>query len=266
MRSGRLWVVAGALLALGVTAIGWFAGASPLLAQASANESQRLSVESQNDAMMLEIAAMKEQFENLDELTERLDELQISVPGFADTGAFFDEVAAKAGAAGVAIQSVTVDGAQPYGAMGSAVPAPAPTTEGESTDATTAPSEVPVPTQGSLAPPTVPGSALAQNLYVLGIKLELDADENQLSAFLAGLQGAGRLMLVTEVQSSFGVSQRSSITAYIFIVHDPRLGPIGSLPTPEPTVSPTPEPAPTESATPAPDPSGTPTPEVTPTP
>jgi hypothetical protein len=267
MRSGRFWVLAGVVLALGVTALGWFVGASPFLAQASANESQRLGIETQNAAMMVEIAAMREQFENLDELTVRLDELQVSVPGFADTGSFFDEVAATAAASGVSIQSISVDGAQPYGAMGSTVSSaqPAPAAEGEAAETTTpAPPTASVPTPGSLTPPTVPGSALAQNLYVLGLTLELDADENQLSTFLAGLRSDGRrLMLVTEVTSSFGTSQRSTIKAFIFVVHDPRLGPVGSLPAPTP--APTPEPAePVESATPAP--TATPTPTGTPKP
>lgn len=268
MNNGRLWLVAGALLALGVIAIGWFVGASPLLAQASSNESQRLGVESQNAAMMLEIAEMKEQFANLDELTERLDELQVSVPGFANTGDFFDEVAAAAGAAGVALQAVVVDGAQPYGAMGSTVASEAEPADGETTDAASTTTE-PIATQGTLPGPTVPGAVLAQDLYVLGIELQVDADENQLAAFLAALQGDGRLTLVTQVQSSFGVTQRSTITAYIFIVHDPRFGPVGALPTPSSTPAPDEddeetEPTPGPTGTPTPGPSATP--EVTPTP
>lgn len=249
MKTGRMWLLVGTVLSLGIVAIGWFLGASPLLAQASANEAQIAEIDAQNQVQMLELAEMKEQFENLDALREELDELQVSVPGFADTADYFDEISLKAGTAGVALQTVTVEGALPYGAMGSVEAS-------QETDGTADPS-VTSGSQGQITPPIVPDAALAEQLYVLTVKFELDADQNQLAAFLAGLQGDGRLVLVTEVTSSFGTSQRSSITAYIFVVPDPRLGAIGALPTPTPT------PTPTDSATPDPSESATPTPTPT---
>ncbi len=250
MKNGRIWLLAGALLAVGVVAIGWFVGASPLLAQASANEAQIAEIDAQNTLQMLEIAEMKEQFENIDELRDELDELQVSVPGFADTGDYFDEISAKAGAAGVSLQTVTVEGALPYGAMGSVEASDDEADDATDTGGTSG-------SQGQITPALVPDADLAANLYVLTVKFEIDADQNQLAAFLAGLQGDGRLMLVTEVTSTFGTGQRSSITAFVFVVHDPRLGAIGSLPTPTPT------PTPSESATPAPSGSATPTPTPT---
>lgn len=257
MKNGRMWLLAGGLLSLGAVAIAWFLGASPLLAQASANEAQIAQIQSQNDAQMVEIAQMKQQFENIDELRDQLDELQLSVPGFPATASYFDEIAAKAGAAGVSLQTVTVEGAQPYGAMGS-------TESSEPTDGATDPAGVTTGSQGQIPAPLVPSAALAEDLYVLTVKFEIDADQNQLAAFLSALQGDGRLLLVTEVTSSFGTSQRSSITGYIFVVHDPRLGPIGALPTPTPTPDPAESAAPEEPAEPAASP--TPTPTGTPTP
>lgn len=251
MKSGRMWLLVGGLLSLGVVAIAWFLGASPLLTQASATEAQVAQINAQNDAQMIEIALMKEQFENIDELRAELDALQVSVPGFADTADYFDEIAAKAGAAGVSLQTVSVAGALPYGAMGSTESSEdAAATDGATTDA----AGVTTGNQGQIPAPLVPDAELAGDLYVLTVKFELDADQSQLAAFLAALQGDGRLLLVTEMTSSFGTSQRSSITGHIFVVHDPRLGQVGALPTPTPTATPAPE------STPAPTPTGTPAP------
>jgi hypothetical protein len=257
MKSGRMWLLVGGLLALGVIAIGWFLGASPLLAQAAANEAQVADIDAANDAQMIEIAQMKQQFEDIDELRAELDRLQLSVPGFADTGDFLDEIAAKAGAAGVALQTVTVEGALPYGAMGSTQ-----SSEEPSGDSTAAPADSGTTSgaQGQIPAPTVPGVDLAGDLYVLTVKFEVDADQGQLAAFLAALQGDGRLLLISELTSSFGTSQRSSITGHIFVVHDPRLGVVGALPTPSPTPTPTPSDTATTGATPTPTPTGTPAP------
>jgi hypothetical protein len=246
----------GALLSIGIVAIGWFLGASPLLTQAGINDDQVTAIDVANAAQMIEIDQMREDYEGIDELRAELDALQLSIPGFSDTADYFDEIAAKAAAAGVALQTVTVSGAQPYGTMGTSQTstAPAPAATGDAADPA-APAPV---VQPGLEAPTAPGAGLAGNLYVVTVTLAIDADQPRLAAFLAALQGDGRLMLVTDVKSTFGASQRSSLTGYIFVVHDPRLGNVGALPTPTPTESATP--APSESATPTPSPTGTPAP------
>lgn len=249
MRTGRLWLAGGALLALVVIGLGWLIGASPLLAAAAENERQTAEIDALNAQQEIEIALMRDQFENIDELRAELDALQLSVPGFADTASYFDELAAKAIAATVSLQTLTVSGAQPYGAMGSTEESGG---EGEAGTEQTNTSQLPAP--------AVPNEELAGQLYVLTVEIAIDADAPRLSAFLASLQGEGRLMLVTNVDSTFGTSQRSTITGHIFVVHDPRLGPVGSLPSPGPTSTPTVEPSTEPEEAPSPAPTGTPTP------
>jgi hypothetical protein len=233
MRTGRLWLLGGAVLGLVVIGLGWLIGASPLLAAAAANERQTAAIDAANAQEEIAIALMREQFENIDELRAELDELQLSIPGFADTASYFNELSAKAIAATVSLQSVTVSGAQPYGAMGSTQ-----SSGGSSGSGTTS--------GGQLPGPKVPSAQLADSLYVLTVELSVDADADRLAAFLAALQGDGRLMLVTKTDATFGTTQRATITGYIFVVHDPRLGPVGSLPT---TVTPTPAAEPTAEPT-----------------
>jgi hypothetical protein len=247
MRNGRLFLAGGALLALVVIGLGWLIGASPMLAAASENERQTAEIDAMNTAEEIEIALMREQFENIDELRAELDELQLSVPGFTDMAAYFDELAAKAEVATVALQGVTVSGAQPYGAMSSTEVADAEGTEGSNSS--------------ELIAPLAPSGELADSLYVLKLDLTIDADAPRLAAFLAALQGDGRLMLVTNVEGSFGTSQRATISGYVFVVHDPRLGRIGALPTPAPTPTGEASTAPEETDdAPTPDPTETPTP------
>lgn len=254
---GRLVTLVGGVIGLALIALGWFVVLSPQLDRASQSDAQRAQIEAQNEIERTVLADMKAQYENLDELLEDLEELRISVPGDQDLRAFFDQIAAAAGAAGVVLNDVSVEGALPYAAA-----------LAEGGVVAEAPAEAPAEEQpagrliggGDLVSPPVPSAALQSNLYVLPISMSITADVNQASAFLRILQGLdGRLILVDGLSMTLGTSLTGEITGYIFVVHDPSQGPVGALPEPElpeeiesPDVEPTATPAPTPTPTPTP--------------
>jgi hypothetical protein len=261
---GRLVTLVGGIVGLALIALGWFVILSPMLDRAAQSDAQRAQVEAQNEVERTVLAEMKAQYENLDELLLQLEELRVSVPGDQDLRAFFDQIAAAAGTAGVVLNDVSVEGALPYTAAiaeGGAVAPPAEEAPAETTD------EEPIGNLSAtrdIVPPPVPSAALQSNLYVLPISMSITADVNQASKFLRILQGLdGRLILVDGVSMTLGTSLTGEITGYIFVVHDPSQGPVGALPEPEPEPemeSPDVEPT----ATPVPTPSGSPTPTPTP--
>lgn len=258
---GRLVTLVGGIIGLALIALGWFVILSPLLDNAAQSDAQRAQIEAQNEVERAVLADMKAQYENLDELLEQLEELRVSVPGDQDLRAFFDQIAAAAGAAGVVLNDVSVEGALPYTAAVAAGGAPVAAPTEETTEEAT--EEQPIgnlSATGDLVAPPVPSAALQSNLYVLPVKMSITADVNQASAFLKILQGFdGRLILVDGVSMTLGTSLTGEITGYIFVVHDPSQGPVGALPEPEPEPeleSPDVEPT----ATPVPSPTPTPTP------
>jgi hypothetical protein len=258
---GRLVTLVGGIVGLALIALGWFVILSPQLDRAAQSDAQRVQIEAQNEVERAVLADMKAQYENLDELLEQLEELRVSVPGDQDLRAFFDEVAAAAGTAGVVLNDVSVEGALPYAAAvaeGGVVVAPP---VEEPTEGTAEEEPVGrVSGTGNLVPPPAPSAALQSNLYVLPITMKITADVNQASTFLRILQGLdGRLILVDGLSMTLGTSLTGEITGYIFVVHDPSQGPVGALPEPEPEPemeSPDVEPT----ATPVPSPTPSPTP------
>ena len=254
---GRLVTLVGGIIALALIALSWFVILSPQLDRAAQSDAQRAQIEAQNEVERAVLAEMKAQYENLDELLAQLEELRISVPGDQDLRAFFDQIAAAAGTAGVVLNDVSVEGALPYAAAvaegGAVEEAPIEETTEEQPIGR-------VSVARDLVAPLVPSAALQSNLYVLPISMSITADANQASAFLKILQGLdGRLILVDGLSMTLGTSLTGEITGYIFVVHDPSQGPVGALPEPRPEPekeSPDAEPT----ATPVPSATSTPTP------
>ncbi|GHF20908.1 hypothetical protein [Pseudolysinimonas yzui] len=264
-RSGKIWMIGGAFIAVVIMAIGWFALAAPQLDQAADADAARAEIEAQNEVERAILEEMKQQYESLDELLDDLEELQLSVPGTRDLEDFYDEIAAAANLAGVVLNGVTVEPALPYAAAvaegGGAEPAPA---ADEAADEATGSVVASLNGMDGIAAPVLPSPGLQSNLYVLPISLKITADLNQASTFLALLQRSehGRLILVNGVSMTIGSTLSGELTGFIFVVHDPSTGSVGSLPEPEPEETPVPE----VTATPSPTPTVGFTPTPTPTP
>lgn len=281
INSSRFWYLVGAALAVGILVLGWFLGAAPLMAQAAASGTNRMIVAQQNQAQREALASMQRQYKNLDELKAEMARLQISVPGTDGSDTFIDQVQALAGSTDISINSITVGEAQPYGASAAdpsgaaasapktpATPAPSASPTSGATAAPGAPGTSTAPAQ-SAGTPKVPSGTLAADFYTVAIKIVVDNTPRQIIPFVEGLQTGPRLMLVNSVASD-GENPGTTISGYIFVVHDPSTGAPGALPSamPSPSGTPAPTPTPSDSATPSPSPSSTvqtPGPAPTPT-
>jgi hypothetical protein len=281
INSPRFWYLVGAVLAAGILVLGWFIGAAPLIAQAAASSTNRLIVAQQNDAQRAALASMKGQYENLDQLKSEMARLQLSVPGTDSSDDFIDRVQALAGKYDISIKNITAGEAQPYGASAAdpsgaaatapktaATPAPSASPTPGATAAPSGPSAS-TPAVQSAGTPMTPSGPLAADLYTVAIKIVVENTPQEIIPFVEGLQTDARLMLVNSVVAAADPPS-TTISGYIFVVHDPSTGAPGALPsaTPKPGGTPAPTPAPTGSVTPAPSPSGTastPGPAPTPT-
>lgn len=267
-RSGKIWMIGGAFIAVVIMAIGWLALAAPQLQQAAQSDAARAEIEAQNAVERALLEEMKQQYEILDELLEDLGELQVSVPGTRDLEDFYDEIAAAANLAGVVLNGVTVDPALPYAAAvaegGSEEASAEEAMADETTEEPTGSVRESLSGFGDISAPVLPSPGLQSNLYVLPITLKITADLNQASTFLALLQRTehGRLVLFNGVSMTIGSTLSGELTGFIFVVHDPSTGAVGALPEPEREETPVPE----VTATPSPNPTGTFTPTPTPTP
>jgi hypothetical protein len=61
-RSGKIWLIGGAFVAVVIMAIGWFALAAPLLDQAGDADAARAEIEAQNAAERAVLAEIKQQY------------------------------------------------------------------------------------------------------------------------------------------------------------------------------------------------------------
>lgn len=199
MNGNRIWVFVTALLAVGAVALSWFLGASPLLARAATSDAERAGVEAINAAKLAELQQMKVQFAELDDLTEQLQELRNSIPGVVDTDYVAGLLSQYQAASGAVASLVTIGEAIQYG-----IPVAA---EGETTAA-------PAPASG----PQASGS-LATALYTVPVALTFaQAGVANVMEFVRQMQTGSRLFLVTQVIAG---TDTSTITAYMFVIHDP---------------------------------------------
>jgi len=180
MNVTRMISIAMGLLAVGVLALGWFLGISPILAQGAAAEAQRTSVELQNAQLSAELASLKADFETIDEARAELEVLGEAVPAGAETAELSAQISGAASAAGAAVTSLTYTNPTLYTA-GAA----------DGTAATT----------GALAG-SAPSGVLLTRLYTMSISGTVLGSNDQVNQFLATLQGLPRLLVVTDVRVS----------------------------------------------------------------
>ena len=199
MNGNRIWVFVTALLAVGAVALSWFLGASPLLAHAAATDTERAGVEAVNASKLAELQEMKLQFADLENLTEELQALRGSIPGAVDTDYVAALLSQFQASSGAVVSLVTFGEAIQYG-----IPVAG---EGETTAA-------PAPASG----PQATGS-LATSLYTVPVTITFNGvGIANVMEFVRQMQTGSRLFLVTQV---FAGADTSTITAYMFVIHDP---------------------------------------------
>lgn len=199
MNVTRLVSIAMGLLAVGVLALGWFLGISPILAQAAAADAQRTSVELQNAQLAADLVSLKADFETIDEARAELEVLGEAVPANAATAQLSAQISGAASSTGAAITSLTFNNPSLY---------------------TPEAAEGAASTTGALAG-TAPSGALLTRLYTMTISGTVLGTTDQVTQFLAALQGLPRLVVVTDVRvSGPGEARTMDFSAAALILAD----------------------------------------------
>jgi Tfp pilus assembly protein PilO len=193
MNTTRLWVLGGAVIAIALVAMGWFVGIAPKLAdmaRADASRQQAIELNEQNEIVLAEL---KEQFENLDELTTELEALQLAVPFTVDVPDFLRQLNSSAAATGVSISEITIDEARAYGAPPPVEPAAQPA-EGDDVEAGAA--AEPIPAAAPIAPPSVTDPRVsAANFVAVPVSVTVAGTYSAVQSFISAAQHGDRLFL-----------------------------------------------------------------------
>jgi|GEM_PF-1547943 len=78
--SARVWTFAAVIVIIATVALGWFLGISPKLAEAARFETDRIAVAAQNQASLLTLEQLRDDFDRLDEYQSELEALQAEFP------------------------------------------------------------------------------------------------------------------------------------------------------------------------------------------
>jgi hypothetical protein len=179
----RVWVGGGALAAVLLALIGWFALINPQLSSAASLRGQAGAAEQQNAQLQAKIAKLQRQNDDLAGLTSSLRDALAALPTDSGLPEFTRQLAQQAGHHRVNLTSMSV---------GSVTPATA-ATASSTASSTTA-------TSGSSTSSAATGSA-AGNLYAIQVTLISSGTARDQVAFLRAVQVDGpRRALVTAVQ------------------------------------------------------------------
>ena len=217
MKQNRL-VFIGLTAAIVVVALfGWFIGIQPILVSTAASTVQRASLVLENQQHAADLAALKKQYEGIDDLRASLAALRAEVPADSDLSTFLGELTQLAAAAGAGISSVTPGDAQLYQAPAAAVPVAADSNSTDTTADTAA-------ATANLVPLAVNDAAAAAaqeaGFVAIPVQIGLTAGYSQLMQFVAGLQSGQRLFLVTSIALGTGASDASTVGGIVFVLPD----------------------------------------------
>lgn len=240
----RLWAVGAAVVVVAVLLMGWFLGASPRFTEINDNDTLRDAAEATNIIQEANLARIKEQFENLDELKAELAEMQQAVPAKNSLSTFLGQLNEIEAAAAVSITNITATDAVPF-ELALSPTAVVPPVEGETPVA---------PTQ------TLP----SEEFVIINIGLTVRGGQAELLNFVDSLQLGTRLFLITGLVINGNPTDGYSavIEGYVYVLIDPNAPQVDEEEiileeiVPEPSASPSASPAPSSS----PSPSATPTP------
>jgi hypothetical protein len=239
--NNRVWMLGTAIASLAVIALGVMVGILPKLTEFGVNSVALATVQQQNQAYRADLAALKQQFENLDDVRRELEELRESLPADADIPDFIVEVNAAATTRGVRVVEATQAAPLIYGAA-----------ENASSD------------PGTAATPISGGT-----LLVIPYVIRVDAvDPLAAFRFMTDLRTGNRLLLITgfdmtTIDRSGILTYETNITLYLYTLVDPNApvanGDADAPPSDQPVVDPAPTITPLPNDTPAPEDSPVPT-------
>lgn len=114
--NNRAWMLGTAIASLAVIALGVMVGILPKLTEFGVNSAALVNVQLQNQAYRADLAALKQQFENLDDVRKELEALRENLPADADIPDFVVEVDAAAKLHGMQVLETGQSAPLVYGA------------------------------------------------------------------------------------------------------------------------------------------------------
>lgn len=205
MNNNRIWTIGGVLVIVVVLALGGLLGVKPQLDAMAASNSDREGVESLNRNYSAELARLKEQAANIDQLTAQVAELRRSVPASADLDTFVGELAALQAANGVLVTNY-------------------------------------VPTDPAMFVPSpdiaaaIPASVLQDNFVAIPVAITVTGKRDATLNFVKGLQAGDRLVLVSDVNVAAadqkGVTT-TTINGLVYVLLDAPFSQEAAAPEPE---------------------------------
>jgi len=109
--NSRYWTIGGILFIVVVLALGALLGVQPQLQAIAVTQRDLADVEAQNQLQRAELQALKQQFEQLPQITAELEELRKSIPATASIDEYTTELSGLVASSGVTL--ITFTASQP---------------------------------------------------------------------------------------------------------------------------------------------------------
>jgi Tfp pilus assembly protein PilO len=204
MNRNKLSFVIAIVAAVVVLAGGFFLGVQPQLASASANDTQRATIESTNATNRTELKRLEKQFTKLGGMRSELATLTASIPAKPNTPSFVKSVGDAADGAGVTVTAVTFSDAAAYTAPGQAAAGTDTTpTASASPSASASATATPSPSATPTGPATVTNEAItSSNFTVIPVSISVEGSYLNALAFTKAVQTGKRLFLVNSIVSA----------------------------------------------------------------
>ncbi|MCU1561515.1 MAG: hypothetical protein JWP90_2468 [Mycetocola sp.] len=221
MDKTRIWILASAIVMIGILALGYFVGIDPQLKAKASTDEQRVSVEAQNTATGLTIAKMKKDFESIEALKAELIALRGSIPDAGELPKFLTQLDTVAAESNTKVTSLTVSEAIPYTAPATSIVVPVEEPAGDADAAAKAPGE-PVPAVPDVPTTITDPRITPENFVAIPVDVTVEGDKVGARLFLDKLQHGTRLFMATQI-SLMPIDDKpgiftSQVTGYVYVL------------------------------------------------
>jgi Tfp pilus assembly protein PilO len=219
--SNRYWIFGTAVIVIAVAALGWFLGIQPALQQAAATDAARADVEAQNAQYELQLAQLREDYENIDALRAEVETLRLAIPNHADYEGFIAEINGLAAGTATTVTNVVIGDASWYMAAPTSATPPAEVVEEAPADGTAAGAgdTAAAAAEGEqvIPLPNADGSVNGSNFIAIPVQLTVTGEYLQ---FIRALQADQRLFLVTGFSAADGTPPTINGLLYVLLGDD----------------------------------------------
>ncbi len=224
--NNKFWLLIAGVIGVAILAMGWFLGLSPKIDEITSANEQRTEVEAQNKLHEVKLAALKKEFQQLDELKAELAVAQESLPPGDMLSSFLGELHRLEASSGVVLTNFGAGDGQVY---------------------------VAAPGVGEESP-----LVTAKNFIAIPINLTVKGTRPQVIAFLNDIQYGKRLFLVIKLtlaqdqaaanpddeNAEVVDAYEGNISGFVYVLVDPTMPPPAPTPAEAIDTNPSPSPSP----------------------